>query len=185
MAREEIMVEGPVMYGVSRLKFVSETAVKLTEKLMPIGRAPDEEDVGAVTVAAITAATSLWHHLCLEFPLSPEEPQETEEEPNENGDTILYITPGTAPCSEIGRELNGRYPHTDGLSARMVARLAKDNNIKSAGVVVWSLAKGETSEAKTYDLHGWQEIAGAAMRRGLIPSNSNLTPPLRLQGKDL
>jgi hypothetical protein len=167
--------------SISKMRWVSETAPRILKSLM-LG---DRDTTENRAEQAMKATLHLWRLMEEEFPPEKEAEEEVERT-NENGDTILYITPGTAPCSEIGDALHadGR-GSLGGQKAFAVARLARSYSIQPAGTVVWSLAAGETSEAKTYDLRGWRELVDAAKRKGLIPYHSNPTPPLRLQGKDI
>jgi hypothetical protein len=88
-------------------------------------------------------------------------------------DQIQFITPGTAPCGEIGECLGG-------LTPQIVWRIAHGAGIKPDGRVIWKLASGEEVTARSFDIDGWRRIRDAAIRSGKIPSGVSYHAPERL-----
>jgi hypothetical protein len=99
---------------------------------------------------------------------------------DELGNTIHRITPGCAPCSEIGRSFaTERRP--EGLRAQLISGMAKDLGIRPAGEVRWLLARsGLYSDAPAFDRQQWEKLRELAIHRGLIPANGNYYPPPRM-----
>jgi hypothetical protein len=91
-----------------------------------------------------------------------------EEEPNENGDVIIHITPKTAPCSEIAKSL--------GVSTAKVVGAARRLGLQPAGRVEWQLSNGQFASAAAYSLLQWKQIRDGLECRSRI----NATAPARL-----
>jgi hypothetical protein len=88
-----------------------------------------------------------------------------EERPNARGDTIIEITPGTAPVSEIAKTLSTTVEKVNGANRRL--------GLKPAGWVTWKLHDGTIPEpAGTYNLAQWK-----LLRDDLWPRNHNPCQP--------
>lgn len=98
-----------------------------------------------------------------------------EERPNARGDTIIEITPGTAPVSEIAKSLCTTVEKVNGANRRL--------GLKPAGWVTWKLHNGTIPEpAGTYTLAQWK-----LLRDDLWPLNHNPCapfPPERLRSDE-
>jgi len=93
------------------------------------------------------------------------------EKPNARGDTVLEITPGTAPTCEIADSL--------GVSIAQINGARKRLGIKPAGWVQWRLANGiEPEPSGTYNCAQWRQF-----RDDLHPS-ATVSPPDRLIDDD-
>ena len=90
------------------------------------------------------------------------------EEPNENGDVIIHITPKTAPCSEVAESF--------GVSTAKIVATARRLGLKPAGRVEWQLANGQFASAGTYSLLQWKQLRDGPGSRLRV----NATAPARL-----
>jgi len=103
----------------------------------------------------VQSALNLYHEISflrgyIVGQLSAEPKGAKEEVPDENGSVIQSITPGTAPCGEIGKSL--------GMLAKDVSRLARKLGISPAGRVEWELSNGILASANTYTLAQWHRM---------------------------
>lgn len=99
---------------------------------------------------------------------------------NDRGDSVAEITPGTAPCSEMGKALSTSWAPA-GWSARKVAAVFKKLGVKPAGQVVWKLRSGELSTANSYDFAAWRVLLDHFKKtQGFVLKQDAFTPPQRL-----